>query len=558
MSHSASSRTGIRADGLAKCPHAFEPAGFPGFGYLLGPPHPKKQRSRLGDNAAEAHRLLHALSQALPPAARYWQVPLQAGVDPDDNPFIPSGYTYLLQLVAHDAVQTSVPFWTAADLGLASRNLRSSPLVLDTLYGGGPNGSTVAYRPAGQNSADRTVLRLGRYHSMTTGKAATAAECPFRDFARINRDPVTAAPDELQPMNFDLQDVTCIANSRNDDNIVLAQLVALFANVHGAIARQLQVARPGARPEAVFGYAQVAMQRIYHAIIAQDLLKKILHPEVLEALRGRAADDPRWLWQTDQMPLEFTHGAFRIGHAMVRKDYKLNALPLAPLTVGQTLSVGTSRAEMRYPLHQAWLVQWSHFFKMSPAGAPNLSRRISPTRSSLDSEGLFASSDRDQPGTLALRDMLSAALARTWHVDALLDHILAQNDNPIPSNWMFRDSGARRDTIYNWLAAHGLARADSDTLADDPPLPFFVLLEAALDPAIGGRHLGLLGSIIIGEVIFRSVARERRRLAPTECAAKAAFEPAFWDDMTAMNSMPRLIDFAARHCGFATAPVPFI
>ena len=81
---------------------------------------------------------------------------------------------------------------------------------------------------------------------------------------------------------------------------------------------------------------------------------------------------------------------------------------------------------------------------------------------------------------------------------------------------------------------------------------------AALDPAIGGRHLGLLGSIIIGEVIFRSVARERRRLAPTECAAKAAFEPAFWDDMTAIDSMPGLIDFAARHCGFATAPVPFI
>ena len=558
MSQSASSRTGIRADGLAKCPHAFEPAGFSGFGYLLGPPHPEKQRSRLGDNAAEAHRLLHALSQALPPGAEYWPAPLKAGVDPDDNPFIPAGYTYLLQLVAHDAVQTSVPFWTAAELGLASRNLRSSPLMLDTLYGGGPNGSTVAYRPAGQSSADRTMLRLGRYQSMTTGKAATAAECPFRDLARINRDPVTAAPDELQPMNFDEQDVTCVADARNDDNIVLAQLVALFANVHGAIAGQLQAARPGARPEAVFGYAQVAMQRIYHAIISQDLLKKILHPEVRKALRGRAADDPRWLWQTDQMPLEFTHGAFRIGHAMVRKDYKLNALPLEPLTVGQTLSVRKNRAEMRFPLHQTWLLQWSHFFKMSPAGAPNLSRRISPTRSALDAEGLFASSDRDQPGTLALRDMLSAALARMWRVDALLEHILAQNDSPIPSNWMFRDSGVRREAIRDWLATHGLTGADSDKLSGDPPLPFFVLLESALDPAIAGRRLGPLGSFIIGEVICRSVARERRRMAPTECAARAAFEPAFWDDMTAINSMPRFIDFAARHCGFETAPVPFI
>ena len=96
-------------------------------------------------------------------------MPLRAQLDADDNPFIPSGYTYLLQLVAHDAVQTSVPFWAAAELGLASRNLRSSPLVLDTLYGGGPNASTVAYQVAGKSAADRTVLRLGRYQSMTTG-----------------------------------------------------------------------------------------------------------------------------------------------------------------------------------------------------------------------------------------------------------------------------------------------------------------------------------------------------------------------------------------------------
>jgi hypothetical protein len=550
MSHSASSRMGIRMEGLAKCPHAFEPAEFAGFGYFLGRPG-TGQRSRLGENPAEAQRLLLALSKALPPSDQYWPDPLRPNIATDDNPFVPSGYTYLLQLVAHDAVQTSVPFWVAAGLGLASRNLRSAPLVLDTLYGGGPNASTVAYRPAGHSAGDRTMLRLGRYQSMTTGKAAKATEGPFRDLARINLEPLA---NEVQPANFDDAYVTCAADVRNDDNIVLAQIVALFANVHGAIAEQLA----GEQPEAVFGYAQVAMQRIYHAIVLQDLLPRILHPQVMATLVGRAADDRHWLWKTDKIPLEFTHGAFRIGHAMVRPNYKLNGLPIDPLTVGQTLRVGGNRAETRFPLHQAWLVQWSHFFEMSPGVAPNLSRRISPTRSALDAEGLFNSPDGSEPETLALRDMLSAALARTWRVDKLLDHILAQNQNPVPSNWMFRDSDERRDTIYNWLAAHGLARADCDTLADDPPLPFFVLLEAALDPAIAGRHLGPLGSIIIGEVIGRGVARERRQLAPTECAAKAAFKPAFWDEMTAIDSMPALINFAARHCGFAAAPVPFI
>jgi hypothetical protein len=551
MSHSGSSRDGVLPAALAKCPHAFEPAGFPGFGYMLGPPG-AGQRSWLGENPAEAHRLLLALSHALPPCAEYWQAPLQRGVALDDNPFIPSGYTYLLQLVAHDVVQTSVPFWAAAQLGLASRNLRSSPLLLDTLYGGGPNSGTVAYRADGYSAADRTMLRLGRYQSMATGKAATAAECPFRDLARINL--YLASGQGVQTANFDDPLVTCIADSRNDDNLVLAQLVALFANVHDAIAGRLA----GARPEAVFGYAQVAMQRIYHAIVLQDLLPKLLHPSVLASLRGRAAGDQHWLWRTDKMPLEFTHGAFRVGHAMVRQSYHLNTQLADPLSIRDTLKIGGNQAEMRYPLHQAWLVQWSRFFQMPAAAAPNLSRRISPTRSALDEAGLFLSNDTAQPESLSLRDMLSAALARTWRVDALLCCIQKQGPDPIPADWIFRSAGQRREAIRAWLKTRGLAGADIETLSADPPLPLFVLLESALDPAIGGRHLGPLGSIIIGEVIARSIARERQRLEAMECAAQAAFDPAFWGEMTAITSMPGLIDFADRHCGFATAPVAFI
>jgi hypothetical protein len=548
MSHSASSKAGILAEGLAKCPHAFEPSGFSGFGYLLGPPD-AAQRSRLGEDPAEAHRLLLALAKILPAGAEFWEG-LQPGID-DDNPGVPSGYTYLLQLVAHDAVQTSVPFWAAAKLGLASRNLRSAPFVLDTLYGGGPTASTVAYQ-----MGNRSLLRLGRYRSQTTGAAATAAECPFRDLGRVN--PVKGC-DGLVPANFDDLYVTCVADARNDDNIILAQLVALFANVHDAIAEELHETLPAAPPEAVFGYTQVAMQRIYHAIIERDLLPTILHRQVWEDLVDRAADDPRWLWRTDRMPLEFTHGAFRIGHAMVRGDYKLNDLSIEPISVGQTLELGKNMGDSRLPLEQAWVVRWSRFFKMQETDTPNLSRRISPTLSALDVEGVFNASDGKLPENLAVRDMLSAALARTWRVDALLDQVLAQNQNPIPSDWMFHDKGQRRETIRSWLAAQGLAGADCDTLADDPPLPFFVLFEAALDPKIRGRHLGPLASIIIGEVIWRSVVLERQRLAPAECVARATFKPAFWNEMAAIQSMPGLVAFAARHCGLDdAAPMPFV
>ena len=173
MSHDTRSRAQVLGEGLKKCPHAIEPRGFPGFGHLFDDPREPElvngQRSQLGADPAAAHELLSALSQALPPSAGYWAGPMQPGLDPDDNPRIPSGYTYLLQLVAHDAVQTSVPFWAAAAHGLVSRNLRSSPLVLDTLYGGGPSVSPIAYHAAGYSAADRTKLRVGRHQSTKTG-----------------------------------------------------------------------------------------------------------------------------------------------------------------------------------------------------------------------------------------------------------------------------------------------------------------------------------------------------------------------------------------------------
>ena len=205
-------------------------------------------------------------------------------------------------------------------------------------------------------------------------------------------------------------------------------------------------------------------------------------------------------------------------------------------------------------------MRWSRFFEMPNAGIPNLSRRISPTQSALDAAGLFRSTDPGQPDGLAMRDLLSGALARTWHVDALLARILAENSNPIPSDWLLRDESRRHDEIGGWLSTRcsGLTAPQIDMLSRDPPLPFFVLLEAALDPAIAGRHLGPLGSIIIGEVIGRTIAQERRGMEAVQCATERAFPSDFWDEMTAITSMRQLIEFAARHCEFAAAPAPFI
>ena len=57
-----------------------------------------------------------------------------------------------------------------------------------------------------------------------------------------------------------------------------------------------------------------------------------------------------------------------------------------------------------------------------------------------------------------------------------------------------------------WLADAGLAKADADRLAKDPPLTLFLMLEAEADTQ--GKSLGALGSVIMGETLVAGLPAE--------------------------------------------------
>jgi hypothetical protein len=64
---------------------------------------------------------------------------------PNENPNLPSGYTYLLQFIAHDMVNTSISLAATDGRRFGFENARRQPLTLDTIYGGGPAVSPQAY-----------------------------------------------------------------------------------------------------------------------------------------------------------------------------------------------------------------------------------------------------------------------------------------------------------------------------------------------------------------------------------------------------------------------------
>lgn len=509
-----------------------DPRDFLGFSYFLGQPE-EKDRSALGTDPVAARRLLRALHTLLP---------VQSGTD---NPRVPAGYTYLLQLVSHDLVDTTVPFWLAAEGDIPSRNMRASGLHLDTLYGGGPVACPFAFKP-GLNARPQAQLLLGRV-SDAPARGISGA-CAFRDLGRLRVDAAASGN------NFGATELVLAADSRSDYGGVLTQLVVLFAILHNAIAARLS----HLGPQAQFAHARTAMLHIYHQVIGRDLLPKLLHPKVLDRFNGREAASPEWLWKGEGVPLELTHGVLRACHAMVRPFYVMSdragALELSKLLNGPVWQ------SLRGALSSERVLSWSKFFDMGEV--PNPSKRLELIgRSAVDGGLYLPEIGPDTPDNLSLRDWLSAGAARMWKVQALVAEVAARSSLP-PSAFLGPDD-VRQWLVSRTVAGPGnvgdrkIVEDNTELLSIDLPLPAYVLLEAQAQT--GGTSLGMLGSLVLGDVLFRRLAEEEAAQRPALAAARSAFDEENWSQLTGIASMPALIRLAETWGGLSDCPqMPFI
>jgi hypothetical protein len=115
--------------------------------------------------------------------------------------------------------------------------------------------------------------------------------------------------------------------------------------------------------------------------------------------------------------------------------------------------------------------------------------------------------DGDAAG-LPNRDFVSAVYAKIWSVPKLIDALRARS--PELSHFL-PGYGEYISPLKNWLEATANPTSlseqfepdDVSALAEDPPLPFFVLFEAAAKH--GGQRLGPLGSIIVAETMIAAM-----------------------------------------------------
>ncbi|BBK44431.1 hypothetical protein STVA_44510 [Allostella vacuolata] len=521
-----------------------------GFRHFLGTPAPA-ERCTLGRSRQQSTRdqggrdLLARLGRCLARGADIWPGgPLDAGLEPWENPDIPSGYTYFAQLVLHDLVLT-VPSPLAMATGAgAFRNDRAVRLRLETLYGTGPAGCPHAYRfDAGQ----RCRLRVG----------------PAADDPTVGRD-LGRAPTpvgEGRPGSGNLTEAL-VADPRNDDNLILAQLTAVFHLLHNTVLERAAALAPaacGSGMEVPFAFAMEAVGAVFRSCIRHDLLPRILHPAIYRRYSGtpifidRDVVNSRLAKASEGgLPLEFSHAVGRFGHAMVRPVYRLNDLPVEPLvandqpgSLDNILWTTSSRVPWRLPLRREQVIQWRHFFDVVDDVRPNLSRRIGPQTSAFDVISPGATDG------LAHRDLARGGDAGIWSVTALRRNVESRAPGttglaPLLANWPQSQQGIR-----DFLDAVGgdlLDRDDIDAVAADPPLAFFTLFEAAQPPS-DGRHLGPLASVIAAEVIFGALAEagdgKLCKLACMIYGPSASLLHPLVDTLSQIRSMPALIRFVA-------------
>lgn len=558
-----------------------------GFRHFMGPPQPDQTFKIYGRDPHKCPENTEMLRTLMGRVALHmvddikWAPHAVRGAEradqspePSENPNLPSGYTYFLQLVAHDLVQTSLPLSILEDATTGVRNARGYSLRLATIYGDGPLACPSVYAldrtpytiPPRLNLT-RTKLRLGRMKDMG---------CPFRDIARSPAENVTKV------------DMGCavteplIADPRNDDHPIIAQLTALFHHLNNGIIENLlpkELVMADSEWEAAFDRylcARDAVTLIYRNVIKKDLLKRLLHPEIYkryavespvfldkesnypDSLHELAGLRPERLKQDWRIPLEFSHAAFRFAHAMVRQSYRFNGYGKEPLTIRDALITNSTAEPGGMPLDQTWIVQWSRFFELNEQ-RPNLSMRIGPHLA----EGLSLPDEIDPQKTkrLSYRDLLSSGFVGLWSVGALVQEIQKSTVGAdlIKLSPILESPKQRAALVRKWIGdSKDFEPEDVETLADDPPLYLFALLEAAYDPEClepqHGYKLGVLGSIIVAEVIFRALVLDPLPSEVDSCSlreslsklSRSIYDCDYLGCIPEIDTMAALVEFTAK------------
>ncbi|WP_251342176.1 peroxidase family protein [Haloplanus halophilus] len=414
---------------------------------------------------------------------------------------VPSGVAFFGQFVDHEITFDPTSALERRNDPEALRNFRTPALDLDSMYGAGSE-----VRPFLYDDDDPHEAKL------LTGPAAGASPA--------DESATRAARFGATDLQRNGQGSALIVDPRNDENLVISQLLLTFLKFHN---RVVDYVRSGdghdliEDEEDAFGAAQRLVRWHYQWLVLHEFLPRVCDNTVLDDVRAHGR---RFFLDPDDpvaIPVEFAVAAYRYGHSQIRDAYTVNrdsgdvqffpgpapekTLKMAAGTEGPDLPPGVMEAETDdhldgfRPVPDRLVVEWPYFFDHgaetdeSPQPAARIDAELPPALHLLP----FVD---EEPASLAARNLRRGkalglpsgqALARAMDVDPL-----SNDDLPLGSGRSFGD--------YLTDVHRG-----ADTEA---PAWLYVLAEA--DRQNDGHRLGAVGSRIVGEVIRGLVDADER------------------------------------------------
>ena len=570
--HDISSNDSFERDQKDSCPFAGTGDGSIGYHHFLGL-NDKEAKGRVCEEEwTRTLKRIGTLSKSigkrklLRANAHQWENRAPSGSNKaDDWPLpagFPAGYTYLFQLAIHDLVQTNVPSPNPLGQVRPIHNFRRLALELETIFGGGPSVSAFAYEGPSKPRQARRYLKLGGTRPMST--QCNHLVRPVRDIPRSSFDsPKPSGPRRTLDV--------LIADPRNDDNLIISQMTALFHAFYNAVVERMEkpdistILRKKKLLEDVGIYARAVTAHVYRKIIENDLLARILDEKVYDAYKSNSIDFLDEPPVHGSLPLEFSHAVGRIGHHIVRPNYKLNRVTGLPKTLKNIVRATTLRFSGDVPPRPEFLVDWSLFFpldKEAPEGfnwgarfGLHIADYMLNKMAFPPFKMAFPPLEKERPGGLLYRDLFRGASAGFLSIGQIAQGLKSElNDQKdagilIERGADFFDDDKRREITRRGLKLIS-APSNLDSMIENPPLLFYVLCEAEFGVSNGSR-LGFLGSVLIAEVFFRALSRAYPVVPQAaedwatqiEEIAKEVFRGA----EEVPDSMPSLISYTAAH-----------
>jgi Animal haem peroxidase len=390
---------------------------------------------------------------------------------------IPAGYTYLGQFIDHDialdsAVKTQ-PWGTI--LSTSIFNQRTPFLNLETIYGFDSTSNSMEPRIGlvmAENS--KTLLKLGD----TIATPIVNKSFVGKDLPRIPNSPMAQ-----------------IVDSRNDENLAVAQTQVVFMRFHNAVVKYLN-ANDSTK---TFEEARKIVIQHYQWIILRDYLPRIIKGSVLNDVLTKGSQFYFPNLCEPFMPLEFSVAAFRFGHSMIRNSYNWNRFfnddqfPTAATLRALTELTGRGGLGGNNQLPSEWSINWNLFYKTpnSPIGKFNFAKAINTKLSSAlgllpNHSGKFAV-NFDRNTSLSAIDLYRSRALGLPTGQEIAKRILGVDERIL-----------KPEQIAKLLPANLKYSFSKET-----PMWFYLLAESEIEEH--GQTLGEVGSRIIAETFVNLI-----------------------------------------------------